>query len=74
MAKTKWKQLAGRLLAILGGIVLLFGVAQIDMTYTPGPGPDSRNAELWDMLYIQAGIVISFFGLNCSGELNRSRN
>jgi hypothetical protein len=66
MATTKWIQIEGWLLIVLGGILLFFGIWKLDMTYTPGPGPESRYTELWDMLYIQAGIVIFFFGLKLS--------
>jgi hypothetical protein len=63
-----WKKLAGWLLGTLGASVLFFGIWRIGMTYTPGPGPSSRIVELWDILYIQAGLVISFFGMKLSRE------
>lgn len=65
-AVSKWIQIEGWLLIILGGILLFCGIWKLDMTYMPGPGPESRYAELWDILYIQAGIVIVFFGMKLS--------
>jgi hypothetical protein len=65
---TKSKKLTGWLLGFLGVSVLSFGIWRIRMTYSPGPGPSSRIVELWDILYIQAGIVTSFFGLKLSRE------
>lgn len=68
MSNAIWKKLAGWLLGFLGVSVLFFGIWRICMTYTPGPGPRSRIVELWDILYIQSGIVISFFGLKLSRD------
>ena len=45
MATTKWIQIEGWVLIILGGILLLSGIRDLDMTYMPGPGPGSRYAK-----------------------------
>ena len=65
MLRPNWNALAGLLLAMVGGGLLLFGLSRICVDYT-GPGPRSPIAELWNILYIQVGIVISFFGLKLS--------
>jgi hypothetical protein len=67
------KNLAGWLLGIFGVSLLLFGIWRIGMTYEPGPGPSSRIVELWDILYIQAGIVTAFFGLKSTNRQRRRK-